>query len=196
MKKALIYLLSLIALTSCMPYGYFAKYDVKLSSIEFPVDAKVQYGQYKTLHCESGHTYKDSNIAISWIYKGDFLFFTLDNKTQHTINIHWNKATFVDITGVVQPVVHNTPHALSSIPRHATLNDVIMRNDKESLFPVYYETTEELRALANKYKGYNFWVTLPIEIEGVINEYTFVFLIGEQYDIPEAPQYVDYSERW
>ena len=83
--KKIIYLLSLIVLTSCMPYGYLAKYDVKLSIVEFPADAKVQYGQYKTSHCDNNHTYKDGNIAASWKYEGDLLYLKLDNKTQHTL---------------------------------------------------------------------------------------------------------------
>lgn len=194
--KKIIYLLSLIALTSCM--GYTAMYQMQLSFVEAPADASVQYGEYTTIRLDSTNTpnkYTDKYIDITWDVRLDNMRVKISNKTQHTINVHWDKATFVGVTGIVQPIIHSTTHPQSSIPRHAYLYDVIMRWDKDYLLPAYNETIEDMHSNANKYKGCNFWVTLPIEIEGVINEYTFVFLVGEQFNAPEEPRYVDYSAR-
>ena len=41
---------------------------------------------------------------------------------------------------------------------------------------------------------FNLW-NAEIFAEGVLNEYTFIFLVGEQTNIPEEPRHVDYSVR-
>ena len=182
-------MLSLIALTSCM--GYNALYQMQLSIVESPADASVQYGEYLSTRCDSVtgiNHFQDKYIDVAWDIRQGNLRVAISNKTMHSLNVHWDKAAFVGVNGVAQPIRHSTAHAQSSIPRYATLYDAITRLDGDFLVPAFNATAEDMRKNVNKYQGCNYWITLPIEIEGVLNEYTFVFLVGEQLNAPkDAP---------
>lgn len=198
MKKFIYTLIAATILTSCVSYRGF--YNFGLQNVERPENAKQQYGKSKIVNFkENGkvkYSYEDNMIKIVWLPLITQFDFTLQNKTEHSLKIIWDDAAFVNQDGISERVMHagvkyidrNNSQPPTVIIKGAKINDMVVPTDNvyyisveyggwrtKPIFPNRANTQEELNTLTKQYIGKEVKIVLPIEIQGVINEYIFTF---------------------
>ena len=193
---------SMLTLSSCVT-SYMAAYSVGLSSVESPADAKKQFGETKVVTFKEGevdkYRYEDDFIEIVWYVGLKKFNFELKNKSTHTMKINWDDISYVDINGKTRRVMHagvkyierNNSQPATSIPKGASLSDILLPTDnvifsdlyggwrESNLIPSYYSTSEAMANGAESYVGKKMTILMPIMIENVQNDYTFVFNIDK-----------------
>ena len=190
----------------CAPRIY---YHIGLLQVEKPLEAKERYGASEIIKFETEeankYSFEDELVKVVWFPPGDVLPFTLTNKTTHSIKLIWDEASYVDEYGVNHRVVHagtryvdrSKAQPPSVIARGATLTDLVYPSDytyweakgrglwgagkpigwvEKPLFPTSIYNAEEL---AEAHRGKTFQVLFPLEVEGVVNEYIFLFKIQD-----------------
>lgn len=190
-------------LTGCATYR--VDYDIGLYEVERPAQARERYGEQKiTKVQEEGiekYYFEDEMVQIAWIPIASpiasRMSFVLTNKTDHSIKIVWDEAAFVDTNGMSRRVMHsgvkyidrNNPQPPSVVVRRGAITDDIIPSDnvvsseyggwsEEPLLPKFGIDAQALKTKAEKYSGKTYQVLLPLEIEGIINEYIFTFKIN------------------
>lgn len=194
---------SMLTLSSCVT-SYMASYSVGLSSVESPADAKKQFGETKVVTFKEGevdkYRYEDDFIEIVWYVGLKKFDFELKNKSTHTMKINWDDISYVDINGKTRRVMHagvkyierNNSQPATSIPKGASLSDILLPTDnvilssglyggwiESNLIPSYYSTSEAMANGAESYVGKKMTILMPIMIENVQHDYTFVFNIDK-----------------
>lgn len=186
-------------------------YDVCLSTVEAPADAKEQFGETKVVSFtdqESSltkYSYEDDFIAITWYVDSKQFNFTMKNKTQHTIKINWDDISYVDYNGQTGRVMHagvkytdkNASQPSSMIPKGATISDILLPTEnvyfasgqyggwrEKALIPNTYSNNVTPATIAAKYVGKTMTILMPIYIENVQNDYIFNFNINA-YKVPK-----------
>ena len=181
-------------------------YDIGLSAVERPENAKERYGKEKigTLQEEDAtkYSFEDDLIRIVWTATPEQLDFDLTNKTNHSIRIIWDKAVYVDEKGNSQRIMHsgvkytdrNNPQPPTTVAKGATVSDLLFPAENvdwaggpyggwqiKPLFPTSSTSgsPEDLLAQAKKYVGKSFHVLLPLDIEQAVKEYIFVFKVND-----------------
>lgn len=203
-KRLLFIAITGVLFTSCgMFKSYVANYDVALSTVESPANAKAQFGDTKVVSFQEGATskyrYEDDYIDIIWYVGLKEFNFTLKNKSNHTIKLNWDDISYVDYKGSVGRVMHsgvkyidrNNSQPASTIPRGASITDVLIPTDniyyvsgkyggwnEKFLIPCSYSSKEDFAAGANAYVGSTMKILMPIMIENVQNDYTFEFTVN------------------
>jgi hypothetical protein len=206
----MVWLSIIVALFVTVPLGCSTmdtvKYDIGLSAVERPENAKAGYGEQKivTLQEEDAtkYSFEDDLIRIVWTATPEQLVFDLTNKTNHSIKIIWDKAVYIDENGNSERVMHsgvtyanrNNPQPPTTVARLATISDLVFPTENvdwvggpyggwriKPLFPTssVSGTSEDLLAKAKKYVGKSVQVLLPLEIEETVNEYIFVFKVNQ-----------------
>lgn len=200
-RKILLSALSVILLSSC--FGPRLVYNVGLSNVEAPADAKKQYGETKIVTLEeegkSGYRYEDDYIDISWFVGSSQFSFTLKNKSEYSIKIPWDDVTYINTAGSVGRVMHsgvkyidrNNSQPASVIPKGASLSDIVQPTDNvyyvsgqyggwrtSNLFNFNIDKTN-LETSKAPHIGKTVRVLLPILIQDVRNEYVFEFKIDD-----------------
>lgn len=188
-----------VLFTSCGSLFKVTSYDVSLSAVESPADAKVKYGDTKIVSFEedgqSKYRYEDDYINISWYVGLKQFYFTLKNKSDYSLKIPWDDIVYVDVDGDTKRVMHsgvkytdrNASQPASIVPKNASISDVLLPTDNISynsgigwtegyLFPQYSKQED---ASNSRVLGKNIRVTFPIIIQDVQNEYTFEFSIND-----------------
>lgn len=188
-----------VLFTSCGSLFKVTSYDVSLSAVESPADAKVKYGDTKIVSFEedgqSKYRYEDDYINISWYVGLKQFYFTLKNKSDYSLKIPWDDIVYVDVDGDTKRVMHsgvkytdrNASQPASIVPKNASISDVLLPTDNVSydsgigwtegyLFPQYSKQED---ASNSRVLGKNIRVTFPIIIQDVQNEYTFEFSIND-----------------
>lgn len=200
---------------------YMARYDVGLTSVEAPSNAKDPYGELKITKVEDKATdgknnlllinryeYSDKYIGITWTYNTTQFEFELKNMSGHTIRINWDDVTFMDYSGNISRVMHKgvkyvereNPQGSISIPNGGRLQDIIVPNSnvyfskgvsgyipsqwkQSAIIPCYFNNKEDMEnAILNKvWIGRTVRILLPMEIEGIKNDYTFEFTVNGTY---------------
>ncbi len=198
----LIGLVLLSVLSGCASIS--AKYDMELTEVERPAQAKERYGEQKIItNNESGvnkYVFEDEMVKILWVPTPDAIHFSLVNKTTHSIKIVWDEAAYVDVNGSSHRVMHsgvkfvdmNSPQPPTIVVRNGSIEDLVFPTDnvyyssgayggwtQVPLFPTSGYTVEELRTKAEPYKNRKFQVLLPLQIEDIVNEYIFIFGIND-----------------
>ena len=215
-------LFAMSLMTSCgSTKVYMARYDVGLTSVEAPSNAKDPYGNVKITKIEEKTTgnknevllinkyeYSDKFIGITWIYNTTQFEFELKNISGHTLKINWDDVTFMDYSGNISRVMHKgvkyaereTSQGSISIPKDGRLQEIIVPNSnvyfskgvsgyipaqwkQSAIIPCYFNSKEDMeKAISNKvWIGRSVRILLPIEIEGIKNDYTFVFTVNGTY---------------
>ena len=89
---------------------YRAKYSFSLSQVERPDKASQRYGPPKidTLSSKSDHEYlfEDELVRVQWAFRSNQMAFSLENNAEHSIEIPWDEAAFVDESGRSHRVMH------------------------------------------------------------------------------------------
>ncbi len=103
MKKLLFSICSLMIFSSC--FGPRIIYNVGLSNVEAPADAKKQYGETKIVSLDiegkTNYKYEDDYIDISWLVGSSQFSFELKNKSIYSIKIPWDEVTYINTLGQV-----------------------------------------------------------------------------------------------
>jgi hypothetical protein len=193
----------LLLMFGCVSYR--ALYDISLSEVERPTNAKERYGDQKIISFEEeGKTkfsFEDKMVKVIWIPISTQFLFRLTNKTDHSIKIIWDEAVYVDENGMSKRIMHsgvkytdrNNPQPPTTIVRGATISDLIFPTDnvywvsgqyggwrETPLFPNSSITSaQEITDKAKQYVGKSVQVLLPLKIEDVVNEYIFSFKIND-----------------
>lgn len=194
---------TLLMLSACSALkSYVAFYSVGLESVESPADAKQQFGETKVVTLEengiSKYHYEDDFIEIVWFVDSKQFNFDLKNKSNHTIRINWDDISYVDINGTVGRVMHagvkynerNNSQPSTVIPKGASLSDILLPTDnvffvnstsymvggwkEKYLLPSVF-TKETIKTSPQKIVGRKMSILMPIVIENIQNDYTFIF---------------------
>jgi len=202
MKKSLLLSLFLILLASCGVTNFQAKYAVGLNEVESPSDAKKQFGETKIQNFDEGdltkYQFEDDYINIVWYVSATQFNFTLTNKSKYAIKLDWDNISYVNTDGIVGRVMHagvkytdrNSSQPPTTVPRGATISDILLPVDnvyfseyvgwrEKLLIPSFYQSKEAMEKGAPTYVGKQMKVFMPILIENVENDYTFVFNIDK-----------------
>ncbi len=162
---------------------------VALASVERPQSAKQRYGPSKisTIN-DSGvtkYSFEDSLVSVV-IFPGEKEFdFVMVNKTDHTVKLVWDDAAIVGIDGTSDRVIHAgvkytdkaRPQAPSVIVRRGKLSDLAAPAGNISWVYNNWYTAPLIPRGTNLNGGRQLQLLLPLEIEGVENEYLFTFSV-------------------
>ena len=207
MKKLVALSIVLAFIIGCAGSTKIIKFDMGLNQVERPKNAKERFGKVNTTVVESlGKKYlvfEDNLIKTQFSFSYYQIGLLLENKSEHTMKINWDNAAWISPAGISSRVIHsgvrlvdrNSPQAPSVIVRGGKLSDIIIPSDN-----IYYASgkyggwrylglihhtdvmamdmqSELIKAQENV--GKTCGVLLPIEIEGIQNDYIFTFEIGE-----------------
>lgn len=201
--KRYLYTLALVALLmqSCSVMKdinkscYVPGYHLTLTSVDSPANAKERYGETITTEKSNGdslrYSFEDDYIKISWYAGDDKFYFSLFNKSNHSLKIIWDDATLVRPDNSISKLIHsginyekrNDAQVSTTIPRGAKTTDILIPIDNikynnyigwyiEPILPQNIKISD-----AEEYNGKTLKILLPIKIEDIQNEYTFLFKI-------------------
>ncbi|NIO48500.1 MAG: hypothetical protein GTN73_03535 [Candidatus Aminicenantes bacterium] len=191
---------------------HYLQYDIVLEEVERPPEAKERYrGHEISTAEEEGYKYifEDEMIRILWMASPTELRFRLQNKTDHSIKIIWNDATYVCEKGKSHRVMHagvkyinrNNPQQSSIVAGKGSITDFIYPADYANytydrwverplqaggwivkpLLP-YSQAGGDPQKLLNNATSYidkTIQVLLPIKLEEVTYNYIFTFLVKD-----------------
>ena len=173
-------------------------YDVVLDAVERPAEAQERWGkQIISTVTEEGkqrYVFEDDMIRVLWFVGDEAFHFGLENKTDHSLKIIWDEAAYVGVDGASGRVMHsgvkyterNNPQPPSVVVRRGRISDMVVPVDNVfyvsgvgwqtmPLFPTAATSKAEAGEDAQLYVGKSVEILLPIEIQGVVNEYVFSF---------------------
>jgi hypothetical protein len=137
----------LFLLTGCDTITYYADYQLSLDRVEHPKNVPNIYGVQKidTLMGNSKYNYcfEDSLVRILWLADSKQIIFSIENKTDNTIKIHWDDAAFVDENNHNHRVIHSgvkynnraNPQPPSVIVRRGIFEDFVFPTDYIQFVP-------------------------------------------------------------
>jgi len=162
-----------------------------------------------TLKGENQYFYSDSLIDAVFAFVQEDITFSILNKSDQTMKLIWDDAGFIEPDKSLTKIMHvgvkyadrNNSMPPSIIPRHGKLEDLATPVDRiywregyyskygsspggwenKGIFPWFTTTmpADSFLIANKKYVGSNVGLLLPLEIEGVKNEYTFWFEVKD-----------------
>jgi hypothetical protein len=137
--------------------------------------------------------YEDKFVGIIFSIPREQIGFTISNNTNRPIKIDWNQCSYIDVNKLAHAVIHtgvrylerDKPQVPTVIPPSAMINDVILLSDyvdytsgssggwkSKAFFPVLSDDPKN-----NLYVGKSFGLFMPLEIDGQVRNYSFLFRI-------------------
>jgi len=191
----------LLLLTGCAMTSATVNYDVGLDQVERPTDAAERYGEYTVTEQDTTegtkYVYNDELLTAGWLYGGDSMFLSLQNKTDYSIRILLNEGAFVLPSGSSQRILtgdmsyaeRNEEVQPIIVPSGASSSAFLIPSDNinfnqysgvtvESILPPGRITEQAQTSSVEQNIGKTFSVLLPIEIQDTVNEYTFTFKVN------------------
>jgi hypothetical protein len=203
MIKLAVFALALsacLAAAGCAP-ATTTHYDIGLTAVERPQDARARYGGTTITRVDTAglgkYLFEDQLVSMAWIFTRDRLAFKLTNKTRYSLKVLWDEASYLDAGGQSHRVMHNgvkyIDRSLTEPPsvviRGGSLEDVVLPIDyvygngadwiEGPFFPGRFDHAKQLT-------GKSVQILLPLEVEGVVNEYIFLFRINDVEAVPVA----------
>lgn len=188
--------ISTVFLSGCLEVP---RYSFSLEKVERPKETRERYGEKENIFMEENkYGYEDGLIKIVFFPTTRKIDFSIRNKTSHSIKIIWDEAAYIDEDNSSHRVMHygvkfisrNEPQAPGVVAAGGTLEDMVYPTDyvyysngweQRSLFPNtgrrFSETETEYENRITSFSGKRFGILFPLQIEGVTNEYTFIFRI-------------------
>lgn len=171
-----------------------ADYDLVLRSVDRPKSPHARYGGVERVGVLAKDPkspifrYRDANIEVRVAPVYDGIMIRLANRTNHAAKVVWDEVVFVDLSQQSNRVIHkgvryidsHRPQPASVIAPQTELQDKIAPVEQVPLKAFYRECGEpeaQFVAAAEGLVGKELKLFLPIEIGGVVNEYTFNFRI-------------------
>lgn len=172
-------------------------YIIKLSKVQKPANSKIQRGEISIQDVNNNSLYSDNFVIITLGFTEKSISLFILNRTDYSMKLLWDEASFITPSGKAQRVIHNgirladksQPQAPSVIPGHSTINDSITpaENITYSSYLLEWITSPLLDNLNRKgtySDNSSCSLLLPIQISGVTNEYTFIFGFDWVYNDP------------
>lgn len=181
----------------CFSEDKAGSYHIFLSKVEKPANPLVKFGKTTMLTEESSKgvtkcSYVDNLIDIIIFGSSTEFHFVLKNISDYTQKLLWDEAVFISVDGTTSKVVHSgvkyserfSAQSPSILIKDAVLSDIACPVDN-----IYYdEKSKDWRTYSmypkNRKPG-QVKLMLPIQIQGVTNEYIFVFDIKYVFEHPE-----------
>ena len=193
MKNLLIILFSSLILTNCTIYR--ADFTMGMTDVESPPSVSKNIDAF---------TFEDENIKIRWDFDYTRVDFVLENKTDKSIKVIWDEAIYVDEYGQSANIMHkgikyidrNDSQKPSTVARSSKLNDSITPTSK-----IYYQNPTQytqggwrekplfhnkiafnkqtVKDSCSNTVGLEVKILLPVEIDGIIQEYIFTFKVED-----------------
>ncbi len=175
------------------------KYSFVLSEVEKPRNTQIRYGETTTIKSEqdglSRYLYKDNIISILWYGTKSNFEFKLMNNSVNSVKIIWDDAVFIDNKNSADGIIHkgvkykdaNVSQPPTVIPKGMSIDEIIIPKSKIKYRDGWYnvEMVDKSWGYYEELDGALVKVLLPIEIKGIINEYTFTFKMEWTWDYPE-----------
>lgn len=181
-------------------------FQATLQKVEKPSSAHNRYGENEVRRItEEGnqkYVFEDDLVQITWFPAWNMIYTKVQNKSDHSIKIIWDQGAFVGPDGSTCGIAHGDmsrmdlgkPVSPSVIPRNANLTKTIIPEcniTSDSIKPILsgfprnervpQSDVEAVKAAkhdeAKEYEGQTFRILLPLEIEGVVNDYSFTFQV-------------------
>lgn len=208
MKKTTIIQIALCLCLFSSCSNIRAIYSISLQKVHYPSHVAQQIGAQTITAAKDImdlNVYEDDMIKSTWLVSDNSFSFSITNKTQRPIEVNWDNISYVDINGSVGRVTHkniayaniNNPQPSIFIPSGATLDDLLLPIDilysvgnrnklipiinHNFLFPCIYNSMKAFNAPngAASYVGKTMQIFIPIVIDNVQYEYTFIFSIDQ-----------------
>ena len=158
--------------------------DLALSSVQRPQDVAERWGDYVLAPADSlGFTYEDGLLSLAVVPLAGTFSVVLENRTEHSIRLLWGEASYVGPSGLSSGVVPGetrwidmgnapAPQVIPSRARAAiTVIPRINANTSTTTIENFYADSTS----CDQVPGTMLRLILPIEIQGVANEYTLHF---------------------
>ncbi|EGO65616.1 PDZ domain-containing protein [Acetonema longum] len=133
--------------------------------------------------------FEDSNISISFNISKIDIGFSLQNKTNSPLKLDWNNVSYTDLSGTAIKVLHEGVRYIdqgqmlppTTIPPNAKIKDLIQPVNR-----IYFDDSYSMWShrdllpkapFAKSLKGRSIGIFMPVEINGKIHNYNFVFRI-------------------
>lgn len=189
---------------------HYLQYDIVLEGVERPSEENEQLREQTICTTEEyGYTYmfEDEMIKILWLPFPTELRFLLENKTNDSIKIIWNEASYVCEKGESHRVLHTDVKVIdrfdlqvaSVVEQKGVIEDFVYPADyvsysrddwaerpfmgagwtERSLLPHTQKDgdPQEFLNKAKSYIGKEVHVSLPIKLDDVVNKYLFIFKV-------------------
>ena len=155
---------------------YRARYGFLLSRVERPEKASQWYGPPKleTLSPKLDYRYvfEDGLVRVRWAFRGNQMAFSLENKAEHSIQIPWDEAAFVDESGRSHRVMHASvkfadrekPQPPSVVAPKEQLEDIVAPTD-------YVRRVEGTRSTAGRWEEKSLLPDFDFHSSSVKGEY-------------------------
>ena len=122
---------------------YVAKYDLSLTSVERPADAKERYGEqivekYNPKDSSKfNFIFEDGLVRILWLPSQDGFYFQIYNKTDNSIKVIWDESVYVDQNNKSHRIMHSgikysereNPQPPSVIIRKGSIDEYVAPTD-------------------------------------------------------------------
>jgi hypothetical protein len=137
-------------------------------------------------------TFQDKFIKVQFIISKKQIAFEIKNKTGNPIKIDWNQVSYVDVLQKGHKVMHagvkytdrDKVQSPTIIPPMAIIEDIVFPTDYIYYVSGKYGGWRETSLFpeapgASLYKGQNFSIFMPLEINQTFKNYYFVFNIED-----------------
>ena len=200
MKKILwILVLSFMTLNGCS--AKFIQYNLAMKEIERPKDAQIRYGEIYVEKInddsENKYLYNDTIISLNCSFSPKTINFVIHNKTEYPIKIIWDEVAYINEEGQTTRVIHSgirlidryNPQVPSIIAPKTEISETLLPVENiyylnewryDYLFPQpHRDKPIKYELIADPQIGKRVSILLPFEIEGIINDYIFIFEIED-----------------
>ena len=175
-----------ISVVGCM-VASTVTYEAPLVAVRRPADVQKRWGPYRLDKTDTSYTYTDSLIRIAFVPLHGKFAFELENLTGHTLQIIWDEMAYVGpyrtssrvSPGETRVIDMERQHPPTVVPPNAKVIKIAIPND---LYHTradgdYVEDFVDTLA-ASQAEGKEIQLLIPIRVEDVVNEYTFVFRLS------------------
>lgn len=189
-----VVLLAASVLGACAPVtaGPEATADIRLSEVRRPEDVRDRWGEYEIREAEEeGYVYEDSLVRVTAVPTDPSFNMVIENKTNHSLQLIWDRMSFVGPNGVASPVTSGETRVMNvgesqtptPIPAHSKVGIVAIPNSQISqdgygadVNPIY-PVSDSLEF--EEAKGDSLRLIVPLQVEDTVNEFTFVFSVRD-----------------
>lgn len=159
-------------------------YSMPLTSVRRPADAAERWGEYRVTEARDSFTYEDDLIrAVIAPMEGAFALI-LENKSEHSVQVVWDEMAYVGPDGFTSKV-SSADIRMIDVGR-AQPPTVIPPGARAAITAVPNEhigasTRDFLQSVdrASELNGATVQLLVPLRVQDVTNEYTFLFEIRD-----------------
>jgi hypothetical protein len=165
-------------------------YNMPLTEVRRPADVQQRWGEFRIERTDStGYRYEDELLSAVLVPAGGSFVIQLQNKSSHSLAVLWDEASFVGLDGLAGRVSPGDTrvmdmeksHPPTVIPANAGSRLVVIPNRLFSTSSAG-NTLKDFVCVNAPYESLNgkeARLILPIRVQGVANEYTFVFRVSD-----------------